>query len=333
MNGTLLGNEVFDIFKTFIESNERNSKRTAMEYENRVREFFQFMFRKDVENVTVIDVKKIKPKDVESFVGSCLSKGNSNSTIQTKVRSVKSFFKELSRNGIRVNVDIFTVKLKNQTKHHDALYNMAEVEKLYEFAKGRANFPDEQYLYIKSLFITANRMESMLKLRWTDIKKKFDYATGEPVWVVEVIDKGNKEISKPITEEFYNELLSLKMDDDLIFKNISESTIRRTMKAFSRMLDDGRDITIHGIKASALTIAYKMCKDINKVKQLGSHSSISTTEIYVREEESYTEQLSYLLGKTIDFEKVNQLSHEELLAIVMNNEEIKFAVALKAQQK
>lgn len=333
MSITLLGNEIFDIFKTFIESNERNSKRTAVEYENRVREFFQFMFRKDVEDVTVNDVKKIKPKDVESFVGSCLSKGNSNSTIQTKVRSVKSFFKELSRNGIRVNVDIFTVKLKNQTKHHDALYNMAEVEKLYEFAKGRVNFPDEQYLYIKSLFITANRMESMFKLKWTDIKKKFDYATGESVWVVVVIDKGNKEISKPITEEFYNELLSLKVDDDLIFKNISESTIRRTMKAFSRILDDGRDITIHGIKASALTIAYKMCKDINKVKQLGSHSSISTTEIYVREEESYTEQLSYLLGKRIDFEKVNQLSHEELLNIVMSNEEIKFAVALKAQQK
>lgn len=327
----LFKNEVFEIYVVFLRSKERNSKKTSMEYDRRIREFFDYQFSKPIEELTVKDLKKIKAVNVESYVSSLLSRGNSNSTVTTKLRSVKSFFNELNRNGINVNADVFSVKLKKSKKHHDALYNMAEVQKLYDFAKTRPSFPNEQYLYLKTLFVTANRMKATLNLKWSDVKRKYDYVTGVPVWIVTVIDKGKSEIEKPISDEFYNELLSLKVgdsDDEKVFKNITEDIIRTTLEVFSRSLE-GRNITIHSIKASALTIAYKMCKDINKVKQLGSHSSITTTEIYVKEEESYTEQLSYILGKEINFEKIRELSHEELLEIVMNNEEIKYAIGLK----
>jgi len=324
-------NEVFEIYVVFIRSKKRNSEKTAVEYDRRIREFFDYQFGKPIEEITAKDVKKIKAVNVESYVSSLLARGNSASTVTTKLRSIKSFFNELNRNGVKVNSDVLSVKLTKQKNHHDSLYNMAEVESMYEFVKARPTHAIEQYLYVKTLFVTANRMTATLNMKWSNIKRKYDYATGVPVWVVTVIDKGNIEIEKPISNEFYEELISLREsdnEDEKVFKNITVDIVRGTLEAYSKTLD-GRRITVHSIKASALTIAYKMCKDINKVKQLGSHSSITTTEIYVKEEESYTEQLSYLLGKEINFERIRELSHEELLKIVMENDEIKFSVGLK----
>ena len=327
---TLLGNEVLEIYVQFIRTAEVNSPNTAKNYEVRIKEFFNIVFGKGVEEVTKSELKKLKQVNVSTYANILIAKGNSKGTVITKLRSVKSFFKQLSINGVvSYDLDVFKPNMKSDEKHHDSLYNMEEVEGLYNFIlENRKNFPLEQYLFVKSLFVTANRKSAMMNLEWSNIVKKFDYKTGKSVWVVEVLDKGSKIIEKPIADEFYEELLQLK-EVDKVFPNITDDIIRGTMNAYTKHLNDGRNITVHSIKASALTIAYKLTKDIMKVKQLGSHADISTTQIYIRDDESYTEQLSYKLNSNIDTDKIKELSHEELLNIIMNNEDLKYSVALK----
>lgn len=328
---TLLGNEILEIYKSFIETSKNNSENTATCYEGRIKEFFNIILGKEIDGVTQRDLQKIKANDITTYANILIAKGNSKSTVITKLRSVKSFFKELSLNGkIDYSLDMFKTRYKKSEKHYDSLYSMEEVQDLYNFVSSRKNYPLEQYLFVKSLFVTANRKSAMINLEWKDIVKKFDYTSEKSVYVVVTKDKGDKLAEKPIADEFYNELLQLKVDgQEKIFANITNEVIRYTMESFTKYLNDGRNITIHGIKASALTIAYKLTKDIMKVKQLGSHEDITTTQIYIREDESYTEQLSYKLNNKIDTEKIKDLTHEELLEIIMNNEDLKYSIALK----
>lgn len=322
--------EAFEIYTQFIKTSKNNSANTARNYEGRIKEFFDIVFNKDISKVTGQELRKLMPNDVTTYINILIAKGNSKNTVITKLRSVRSFFKELSINRVvKYDLDMFKARFDSDEKHYDSLYSLEEVRGLYDFALGRKNYPQEQYLFIKSLFVTANRKSAMMELKWSDITKKFDYPTGKSVWVIEVLDKGNKVVEKAIADEFYEELLQLKQGEK-VFPNMTDDIIRGTMESFTKALNDGRNITVHGIKASALTIAYKLTKDIMKVKQLGSHKDISTTQIYIREDDSYTEQLSYKLnGGNINTEKIRELSHEALLDLIMNNEDLKYAVTLK----
>lgn len=324
----IMEDEVFEIYKTFIEG--RASKKTAEEYDRRVREFANFLFGKKVEHLKTKDVESLRLKHVETFVNHLRAKGNSESTILTKIRSVKSFFVKLKKNGLNIQMEIFDIDAKQvEKKHHNALYTIEEVNALFEFIKNSQSTNREELLMcVKTMFVTGNRVSSVLGMKWTDITQEKDMKTGELVWVTHVLDKGSQKVEKPITNEFYEELSSVKIEgEEKIFPNIAKHNIKYIIKKFGKSI--GRELTVHSIKGSALTVAYKRTKDLNKVKQLGSHASVSTTEIYVKEEKSYTDQLSYSLFKPIDVEAVKSLSKERLLEIILESEDLLYAVAEK----
>lgn len=324
----LLDDEVFEIYKTFIEG--RTSKKTAEEYDRRVREFVEFLFGKNIEHLKTKDVESLRLKHVETFVNHLRAKGNSESTILTKIRSVKSFFVKLKKNGLNIQIEIFDIDAKQvEKKHYDALYSMEEVNALFDFIdNSQSSNREELLMCVKTMFVTANRVSSILEMKWSDITQEKDMKTGGLVWVTHVLDKGNKKIEKPITNEFYDELSTIRVEgEEKIFPNIAKHNVKYIVKKFGKSI--GRDLTVHGIKGSALTVAYKRTKDLNKVKQLGSHASVSTTEIYVKEEKSYTDQLSYSLFQPVDIEAIKKLSKEKLLEIILGSEDLLYAVSSK----
>lgn len=321
-------NDVFESFEAFIDT--RNSVRTSEEYVRRTEEFCKFIWGKNIELVREKEIVNLKNRDILQFISHLRAKKNSESTIVTKLRSVKSVFSQFKKDGMKIDPSIFDIKLVVEKNHYDALYNTSEVEGLYTFIKENydSSIKDELYMCVKTMYITANRVSATLSMKWSENINRETDITGAKVWVVKVKDKGKKVIEKPVTDEFYEELLKYKIEgEDFIFPNIKKHHIRYVMEKYGEKI--GRTLSPHSIKGSALTIAYKKTRDMNKVKQLGGHESVATTEIYTKAEKSYLEQLSYQLNKPIDLNKIKSLSKEDLLNIILSNEEILYAVANK----
>lgn len=312
-------NEVLDIYNSFIRSNYRNSQKTGEEYSRRIEEFCHMVFDKSVKFVTAEEMSGLKSVDIENkYIQRLEERGNSNSTIKTKLTSVKSFAKELSRNEVGINPIIFDAKIKKTTKHHEALTKQ-ELEDMYRFMMAETSHGLEKYLIAKTLFITGNRRTATFKMKWSDIERKQDMS-GTDVWVITVSDKGGKVVEKPIADEFYEELSQLNLGGENVF-SINPKTFWRSVKKFGKVID--KDITIHSLKATALTIGYQVTKDINLCKQLGSHSTIATTEIYVKEEKDYASQLSFLSSSTQDDSILDTMTHEELIQFLNENRDIR----------
>jgi site-specific recombinase XerC len=321
--------EVREVYYSFLKSNSRNSQRTAKEYESRVKEFFQMTIERDVSFISLEDIKKIKHSHVKMYVSDLTESGNSDKTISAKLYTVKSFYNEMLKNELQVNPTIFKVKLNIEEKHHEAL-SFDELESLYDFLmNSEKEMGFEKYLLLKTLFTTGNRRTATFNMTWDDsFLQKRDLNTGQTVWIVRVKDKGNKWNEKPIPDEFYEELQSLNKGQGKVF-SLSTKTVERALERFSEQL--GRNITMHSMKATGVTLGYQLTKDINLCKQYASHADISTTAIYLREEKSYVNQLSYNMSRKLDESKLLNMSHEELLNFIMkkDNADIKNSILLR----
>lgn len=310
--------DVQDVFKAFIKSHERNSTRTAKEYEVRIAEFFRVVISKETKFVTMLDIEKIKHSHIKMYVSYLTEQGNTDKTIATKLYTLKSFYNDLLKNDLKVNPTIFAVNLKIQKNHHEAL-TFDELDSLFKFMQEEKAMGLEKYLFLKTLYTTGNRRSATFSLKWSDFKQKRDPETNDLVWIVSTIDKGGKHVEKPISDEFYAELKQLDNGQENVF-GISSKTIERALKRFSQTID--KDISMHSMKATGVTLGYAMTKDINLCKQYASHADISTTAMYLREEVNYTKQLSYNMSKELDDDALLEMSHEDLIRFIMDSKNV-----------
>lgn len=325
--------DVMVVFKSFLSQHGKNSTRTRDDYAHRVEEFFQMVLSKSVRHVTIEEIDLIKSVHVQlKYIDELERRGNGNNTIQTKLNSVRSFYNELLKNDIKVNPMIFKVKLPIEVKHHDSL-TREELNDLFEFMKSERDLAMEKYLLIKMMFTTATRKTPTVGIKtesgmtWKDnFVVRRDRNTGEAIHVVRVKEKGEKWQEKPISNEFYEELQQINNGQEYVF-TLSSKTLQRSLERFSKRL--GRKITPHSLKATAITLSYQMCKDIELCRQLGGHASIVTTEIYLREEKSLVNQLSYNLSRNIDEDALESLSHREILDLINDNTDIKMALLMR----
>lgn len=320
--------EVSKVYESFLKSNARNSERTAGEYQSRIEEFFKMTLGKPVKYLDLNDINSIKYSDVKLYVDDLTKRGNTDKTIETKLYTVKSFYNELLKNDMKVNPTIFKIKLNKKEKHHESL-SFEELDMLYEFMKNEKDKQLEKYLLVKTLFITGNRISATCKMTWNEsFVQKIDIDTGKKVWVVTVIDKGKKKVEKPIPDEFYAELQQLNKGQDKVF-SIAVKTLERALERFSERI--GKKITPHSLKATGVTLGYRLTKDINLCKQYASHEDISTTSIYLSEEKSYVKQLSYNMTRSLDDSLLTAMSKEDLIRFIMDekNKDIKNSILLR----
>lgn len=323
--------DVQEVYEAFLSEHHRNSERTAEEYKSRVEEFFMLTLGKEMKFVTVDDIKTVKNKDVQTkFVDVLMERGNTAGTVKTKLHSVSSFYNSLLKNEVSVNPRTLDVKLKKSVKHHEAL-TLQEYLGLLEFMKEESDGL-EKYLYSKTLFHTGGRKTATLQFTWDKITQKKDVETGQQVWVIDFVGKGKKDTERPISDDFYEELKQLDNGQNNVFATLSSSEgaykrYERSLKKYGKMID--RDISIHSLKATAITVGYLLTKDINLCKQLGAHSTMATTEIYIKEEKSYVNQLSYNMSRDMDESVLDEMSHEELLSFIKKHDDIKLSILMR----
>lgn len=244
-----------------------------------------------------------------------------------KLSSLKAFFSYLTKtDGIRKNPTIEVRLPKLPDKEVFAL-NQEQIEKLLNTIKNGDGLTTRQskirdkiwlrdYSIVTILLGTAMRVSELVGLNLENI----DVSTNETK--LKVIRKGGKEdhvyIGKDVEEALFSYMDHCRMellnyDDEVQALFVSWNGTRLTVRAVENIISkysaiafgDGNKIHPHSLRSTRGSIIYEQTGDIECVKEVLGHASISTSSnYYVKGSEKRKKAaMTHLIQKKINKEK------------------------------
>ena len=247
---------------------------------------------KDFENFSKSKFDNINIEDsnysiIRSWIVELVNSGVSNRTVNRKVSSLKSFFKFLiNTDSIESSPLEGHIPLK-QKKKIQVPFSKEEISSLLD----SDYFPDSykgllQKTIISFFYFTGVRRVELIELKESNL----DLKSG----VIKVLGKRNKERVIPLLpkiknllEEYISERNNIitKPEDDLVFLSnkgfkLSEKYVYRTVSEYFKLVSSKTKKAPHILRHSFATHLINEGADINSVKELLGHASLSATQIY-----------------------------------------------------
>ena len=247
---------------------------------------------KDFENFSKSKFDNINIEDsnysiIRSWIVELVNSGVSNRTVNRKVSSLKSFFKFLiNTDSIESSPLEGHIPLK-QKKKIQVPFSKEEISSLLD----SDYFPDSykgllQKTIISFFYFTGVRRVELIELKESNL----DLKSG----VIKVLGKRNKERVIPLLpkiknllEEYISERNNIitKPEDDIVFLSnkgfkLSEKYVYRTVSEYFKLVSSKTKKAPHILRHSFATHLINEGADINSVKELLGHASLSATQIY-----------------------------------------------------
>lgn len=287
-------------FLNYIQTVKGLSDSTVKEYYYDMRLFLKYMvFRLNLleyntENVEEIDIRKLKPKDLEEInvidLHSYLSyrdndRDNSTITRSRNVSSLRTFYKYMTTVAKSIDVNpTLELELPKMKKRNPVYLTLDESKKLlHTISKEKNLFLRHRDFAIVLLFLTTGiRLSELASLNLSSIKGlQFT-----------VVGKGNKERTVYMTDASkyaIDQYLSLRPDvenENALF--LSNRKNRMSNRAIQHMIEkylqiagfDTTKYSTHKLRHTAATLMYREGVDIRTLQTILGHSSVATTQIY-----------------------------------------------------
>ena len=313
-----------NVIQNYIDSIRKQSENTYENYLPRFKNFFMKVINKELHSIKWEDIFSITFSDVEDYQKYLLvEKENIEYTVDQKLFTIKGLWDYLYKHNNNVNKDVLDfVELYNKDTDENSWGTLLseELDLLFKFAETRGRTGKIQRAYFEFLYDIACRKSVPLKMKWSQVKRGYDFKSKQKVWLVCYTEKGKK-VEKAIRDEWYDKLASIRKEgSDEVF-NIGKSTIENTFEAFREKYNlferNNKRIVIHSIKKAAGQRGWDVTHDPKLVQEYMQHSDFNTTmNIYNNRKDNYTEQLSYKLGFDIDINEFKDLSKEELISLI-----------------
>jgi len=267
-------------------------------------------------NMVSKDINNIKMDDINIYLNNLSTE--QNSTYRTTVWfALTSFFKYLKDSG---NIDENPIeniprpipKSKDEVKRvfldpEELGFYINSVELGVGSPKAKAfqaNWYERDVAMVVVLIFTGMRCTALTELNINDID--FDEHT------ITVIDKRNKTIEHFLTDtvEIYlkewlirrNEILNGKSCDALFISNqktrITYRSANRIVEKYASNIKD-KNITPHKFRGSYATNLYKATGDVHMVQESMNHRNISTTQLYIKVDNSSKKKATNIMGDLI----------------------------------
>lgn len=327
--------KIYDQIRRYFERHENRSEKTRIAYENDVKQFFQVVKNKQINELTMEDIQ-LTLDDFEDFVYFMKNSVNengerrfSNKTINRKVSGVKGLVKYLAAKKIINDVSYLDLieSLPEETNSYGVLESW-EVFKMAELALEEREKGEIKRLLILFAFDTRIRKDAILKLKWSD------FIVRENDVLVKGIDKGNKEFRETISKDFYEELLTIKEEGQERVFNISKRALDSTFERLKKKMNfpEERRITFHSLKKAGVNFVFKLTKNILIAQKAAHHSRLDTTRIYLQDEEVGLYGGVSSRGKT-DKDLYKKVNHDVLIQALNHcNEDLKLILNIKIQE-
>lgn len=302
---------------------KKNSESTYKNYKCDIGKLASDMFNlPHYKYITKEHIESLSISDLINYFNACYQEEKfdgtrkySNGTISRRISSLKSMIKYLvGREVIDYNIQklyTFLKTLPNTAIKIDVLSD-EDSERCIEHFK---TFPmgDKLYLLGKLAIDTALRANELLTLKWNQFTVIDDFTV-----VIEsrgtTKGKGNKDWLVEIHIDLYNELLELKQDNSELLFDLSYSTLAQVMNRTTEALGlNDKNYTFHSFRKNSITYTYNLTNgDILAAKEKGNHSSVATTEGYIKANK-YGATGRYSVSGKVDNEAFMKASHNDLL--------------------
>ena len=274
---------LIDKFIDYLSLEKSYSPNTIHAYYKDLKDFEKF----SKSNFDNMNIEESNYPIIRSWIVEMVNSGNSNRTVNRKISSLKSFFKFLIKiDSIKTSPLDQHIPLK-QKKKIEVPFSKEEISSLLD----SDYFPDSYKGLLQKTIITFFYFTGVRRIELIELKESnLDLKSG----VVKVLGKRNKERIIPLLpkikdllEKYISERNSVipKIEYDLVFLSnkgfkLSEKYVYRTVSEYFKLVSSKTKKAPHVLRHSFATHLINEGADINSVKELLGHASLSATQIY-----------------------------------------------------
>ena len=267
---------LFNKFKDYLSFEKKFAANTIAAYLRDINDFQKFLN----DNGTKIS-KEINYSFIRHWIVVLSEKKYSKISINRKIASLKSYFDYL------VNIEIIN---SSPLKGHKNLkssskivipFSEKEIDKVFENFKS-SDMNNRDKLMIEIFYSTGIRRDELINIKLVDIL--FDSRA------IKVTGKRNKQrmipmlpnLSSNIMDYINNSNPKIYLFESIKSKKLSKSTIYRIINKYFRSVSSKVKISPHVLRHTFATHMFNSGADINTIKEILGHASLSSTQIYTK---------------------------------------------------
>lgn len=256
------------------------SPNTLTSYKNDFKDFLDFLSGSSIKGLQELDYKTLQHYIL--FLG---KSGLSDSSVERKTASLKSFFKYLVKKGMSKKNPASLVSSARKKKYLPAVMDKSEIFSLIDSIPESDPLSMRNKAIIMLLYSSGLRVSELCGLDTGDI----DYSNGN----VRVTGKGNKQRTVPCGETARETLVKwlayrkelIKKQDKALFltksgQRIQDRMIRYIINGYIDNLSIQKHVSPHTLRHTFATHLLQNGAGIRSIQEMLGHSSLSTTQVY-----------------------------------------------------
>ena len=270
-------------FIEYLKTEKNYSVNTLSAYKKDLMEFQVFIN----ENYDKCVIENVDYKIIRSWIVLLVNKNLSNRSINRKVSSLKSFYKFLVKTDTINSSPLIAHSPLKQSKKIQVPFSKDEIDALLDSDFFKSDYKGVlQKTIISFFYFTGVRRIELINLKTSDINMDS--------YTIRIMGKRNKERIIPMLpklKESINEYLKIKSQEfnneisDYLFISksgiqLSEKYVYRTVNEYFKLVSPKVKKAPHVLRHSFATHLINEGADINSVKELLGHSSLSATQVY-----------------------------------------------------
>ncbi len=268
-------------FLQYIRTEKRYSRHTVTSYKNDLDQFFEWLGV----NAPDLAPEGVTSGEVRAWMISLIERGCVTGTVHRKMSALRAFFRYMRKHGMSSTDPMSGVKLPKKAKQLPVFVAEEALDRLlddYQFGDNFSGVRDRTI--IEFLYLTGMRRSELISLRDEDV----DLSSGQ----VRVTGKRNKQRVIPLVGSFIKSLeVYLESRSkaghagDWFFvtekgNKMYDKGVYNIVKRYLSMVTTVEKKSPHVLRHTFATHMLNHGADLNSIKELLGHASLSATQVY-----------------------------------------------------
>jgi tyrosine recombinase XerC len=272
-------------FLRFLKQERGYSEHTIAAYQRDIKQFLAFF--QEYSNKILIQPSDVSKLSVRHFLGMLSETGVEKSSISRKLAALKTFFKYLNRQGFVRQNPAQLVKSPKIPKHLPVILSEEQVQRVIDLADNDNLVGKRNRSMLELFYSSGIRLGELIHLDVIDVNFVRQtlriYGKGAKERIVPFGQSAKQALEKYLTIR-KREFGELQLRSPLFISSrgtrISRQNVQVMVTKLLRQVSEQEHLSPHVLRHSFASHLLDRGADLNAVKDLLGHNSLSTTQLY-----------------------------------------------------